>query len=163
MGPTAVEILAKSNPLNREEIEKVSEKWKKRTAKGDTKWPEGGTFDANVCEEMEVMMKNHKLNKKGKKTIEKRERERIILSMFKKEGEKWRQTEKMAREMIIGAKKPQSSSPVVQPPPYNNGIYPVISGTVEIKGEVKLDKEKDAACGTQRDRSKNAHGLLQRY
>ena len=75
MGPTAVEILAKSNPLNREEIEKVSEKWKKRTAKGDTKWPEGGTFDANVCEEMEVMMKNHKLNKKGKKTIEKRERE----------------------------------------------------------------------------------------
>ena len=56
MGPTAVEILAKSNPLNREEIEKVSEKWKKRTAKGDTKWPEGGTFDANVCEEMEVMI-----------------------------------------------------------------------------------------------------------
>ena len=59
--------------------------------------------------------------------------------------------------MIIGAKKPQSSSPVVQPPPYNNGIYPAISGTVEIKGEVKLDKEKDAACGTQREIDPKMH------
>jgi len=30
------------------------------------------------------------------------------------------------------------------------GIYPVISGTVDIKGEVKVDKESDGACGTQR-------------
>jgi len=110
MGPTAVELLAKNNPLNREEIEKVSEKWKKRTAKAGTKWPEGGTFDADVCEEMEIMMKNHKLNKKGTKTIKKREREGIILAMFKKEGEKWRQTERTAREMIIGVKKLQSPS-----------------------------------------------------
>ena len=163
MGPTAVEILIKSNPLNREEIEKVSEKWRKRTAVAGTKWPEGGTFDATVCEEMEVMMKNHKLNKKGKKTIEKRERERIILDMFKREGEKWRQTEQTAREMILGAKKLKSSSPVVkpplkiqssssvvQPPPYNKGLYPVISGTVDVRGEVTIDEESSGACGTQR-------------
>ena len=50
MGPTAVEILAKSNPLNKE-----------------------------------------------RKT--------------KKEGERWRQTERTAREMIIGVKKLQSHLP----------------------------------------------------
>ena len=87
MAPTAVEILTKKNPLNKEEIIKISAKWGKRTAKLGTKWPEGGTFDATVCEEMEVMMKNHKLNKTGKKVIEKRERERIILGMFKKRGD----------------------------------------------------------------------------
>ena len=42
MRPTAVEILDKSNPLNRKEIEKISEKWKKRSAKADTKWTEMG-------------------------------------------------------------------------------------------------------------------------
>ena len=38
MAPTAVEILTKKKPLNKEEIIKISAKWGKRTAKLGTKW-----------------------------------------------------------------------------------------------------------------------------
>lgn len=137
---SAVEILCKKNPLNKDEIMKISEKWEKRTAKAGTKWPKEGTFDMVVCEEMEVMMKNHKLNKTGKKVIEKREREGIILAMFKKEGENWRRKEKTEREMFNRGKKLEPLPPKVQPPPYNTGLYPLVSGTVDIKGEVVMDK-----------------------
>ena len=71
MPTSAVEILCEKNPLNKDEIMKISEKWEKRTSKTRTKWPKEGTFDMVVCEEMEVMMKNHKLNKKGKKLFKK--------------------------------------------------------------------------------------------
>ena len=76
MPTSAIEILCEKNPLNKDEIMKISEKWEKRTAKSRTKWPKEGTFDTVVCEEMEVLMKNHKLNKKGKKILKKREREK---------------------------------------------------------------------------------------
>ena len=142
MAPTAVDIVVKKNPLNKEEIIKISTKWGKRTEKMDTKWPEGGTFDLVVCEEMEVMMKNHKINKKGKKVIKKRERERMILGLFKKEGTQWRQRERTGREMVNGAEKNEK----VQPPPYRTGLYPMITGTVEVKGEVELDRMKEKAC-----------------
>ena len=44
--------------------------------------------------------------------IEKRERERIILGMFKKEGTQWRQRDRTAREMLNGVEKVEK----VQPP-----------------------------------------------
>ena len=43
---------------------------------------------------MQVLVKNYKPNDKGKKALAKRERERMILAMFIKEGELFRQTER---------------------------------------------------------------------
>jgi len=67
---------------------KISVKLEKRTVKAGTKRPNERTFDV-VCVEMEVMLENRKSNKKEaeswrKRIMEKRERGRIIISMFKK-------------------------------------------------------------------------------
>ena len=45
-------------------------------------------------------------------------------------------------------KKTEPLPPKAQPPPYNTGLYPLITGTVDIKGEVTQNGEnKD--CDTQ--------------
>ncbi|KAK0145553.1 hypothetical protein N1851_015507 [Merluccius polli] len=55
--------------------------------------------------------------------------------------------------MVSGAEKDEK----VQPPPYRTGLYPMITGTVEVKGEVELDREKDKACRTQKGRGPPLH------
>ena len=90
MAKTAVEILSKNNPLLRDEITKISEKWEKRTAKTGTIWPMGGTFDPIVCRDMEVVLRNYKPNRSEKKALEKRNREKLVLALFEEEGERWR-------------------------------------------------------------------------
>ena len=99
---------------------KISEKWEKRTAKSGTIWPVGGTFDAVMCRDMEVMIKNHKPNRSGKKAVEKRER---VLALFQKEGKRWRKEERTARE-IKKDEKTETLTPKAQPPPY---LYPLIT------------------------------------
>ena len=110
----------------KDEIMKISEKWEKRTAKSGTIWPVGGTFDAVMCRDMEVMIKNHKPNRSGKKAVEKREREKLVLALFQKEGERWRKEERAARE-IKKDEKTETLTPKGQPPPYNTGLYPLIT------------------------------------
>ena len=44
--------------------------------------------------------------------------------------------------MINKDKKLESLPLKVQPPPYHTGLYPLITGTVDIKGKVQMDKEK---------------------
>ena len=117
MPSTAVDILGNKNVLVRAEICKISEKWWKRTARSNTKWPKEGTFDAVVCEEMEVLVKNYRPNDKGKKALAKRERERIVMAMFKNEGELFRLTERKARDIISGDKAVEVGK--TEPPPYN--------------------------------------------
>ncbi len=51
-----------------------------------TKWPVEGTFDVALCEEMETD-KNHKIKGNSKKRETKREKEKEVLALFKKEGE----------------------------------------------------------------------------
>ena len=161
----AVEILGDQYVLSRAEIKKVSKKWSKRTAKSETKWPKEGTFDVVVCEEMEVLIKNYKPNGKGKKAIEKRERERIILGMFKKHGELFRQTARTARDLVTRDKEGTSARDFVlgdravetdkiKPPPYNTGLYPLVTGTVDIKGEVTIDEESKVQ---ESKKGKDAH------
>jgi hypothetical protein len=82
MAPTAVEILSRDNPLLRNEIKRISEKWEKITAKSDTIWPMGGTFDQIISRDMEVVIRKYKANKSGKKALEKRDREKLVLALF---------------------------------------------------------------------------------
>ncbi len=77
MAATPVEILALKYPLCKELINKVSNKWQKRTKNMMTKWPKEGTFDVALCEEMETLIKNNKtksISKKREKREAKRER-----------------------------------------------------------------------------------------
>ena len=150
MPSTAVDILGNKNVLVRAEICKISEKWWKRTARSNTKWPKEGTFDAVVCEEMEVLVKNYRPNDKGKKALAKRERERIVMAMFKKEGELFRLTERKARDIISGDKAVEVGK--TEPPPCNTGLYPVVTGTIDIVGEVKIEgsrKDSEAKKGAE--------------
>jgi len=134
--------LCKKNPLNSAEIMKFSEKWEKITAKAETKWPKEGTFDVAVCEEMEIILAKYKSIKSRKKQIERREREEIVLSMFKKEGENWRQKQKTEREKYNQENKIEPTPLKTHPPPYTTGLYPLISGTVEFSGEVAMDVKR---------------------
>ncbi len=52
-----------------------------------TKWPKEGTFDVAMCEEMETLIKNYKNKSISKKRRElKRQKEKEVIAMFKKEG-----------------------------------------------------------------------------
>ena len=149
MAPTAVEILSESNPLLRKEITSTSEKWEKRTAKLGTIWPMGGTFDPIVCRDMEVVIRNHKANRSGKKALEKKAREELILALFEEEGDRWRSLHRVARQIINNDEKAQPLPLKAEPPPYKpSKMYPLLKGMVAIKGEVTLDKE-DKQCNTQ--------------
>ena len=54
------EIIELKYPLCKELINKISNKWQKRTKNMMTKWPKEGTFDVALCEEMETLIKNYK-------------------------------------------------------------------------------------------------------
>ena len=105
MAPTAVEILSKNNPLLRDEIRRISEKWEKGTAKTGTIWPMGGTFDPIMCRDMEVVIRNYKPNRSGKKALEKRDREKLVQALFEEEGERWRTLHRVDREIITKDEK----------------------------------------------------------
>lgn len=93
MSKTPVEILGARHPLCKEEITKMSKKWKERTRKMSTKWPAEGTLDVSLCEEMEILIKSDK----GKKRRNKREKENEALKFFKAEGEELLKSMKTAR------------------------------------------------------------------
>ncbi|KAE8277739.1 hypothetical protein D5F01_LYC24242 [Larimichthys crocea] len=114
MSLSPVMILGVKHPICRKEIEEISKKWKKRTKGLDSCWPEGGTFDVNVCEAMEVRIKDYKPKDKSKKRQQKREIELGIVKLFRDEGNQYRS----ADESRCVTKE--------------TGIYPMISGAVEI-------------------------------
>lgn len=145
MNRTPVEILGTRYPLSKKEIIKTSIKWEKRTRKLNTKWPAVGTLDVTVCEEMETLIKNYKPKDKKQKRKNKRERENEILKMFKEERVGLLQSMKTAREVL---KKNDNTSKEktewgTSPPPYSDGQFPMITGHVEIKGEVEVTEEKE--------------------
>ncbi len=57
MAAIPVEILGLKYPLSKKLINKISNKWQKRTKNMMTKWPKEGTFDVAMCEEMETLIK----------------------------------------------------------------------------------------------------------
>ena len=148
MAPTALEILSKNNPLLRDEITRISEKWEKGTAKTGTIWPMGGIFDPIMCRDMEVVIRNYKPNRSGKKALEMRDRERLVLALFEMEGERWRAL-RVARKIITKEEEAQPLPLKLEPPPYKpTNMHPLITDNVEFKGEVTLD-EGDNKCNTQ--------------
>ncbi len=85
MAATPVDILGLKNPLCKELINKISNKWQKRTKNMMTKWPKEGTFYVAMCEEMETLIKNYKTKCISKKRREvKRQKEKEVIAMFKK-------------------------------------------------------------------------------
>ena len=85
MAATPVEILGLKNPLCKEQIDKISKKWQKRTKNMMTKWPKEGTFDVALCEEMETLIKNYKTKsismKREKRETKRGKRERSNCSV----------------------------------------------------------------------------------
>lgn len=146
MNKTPVEILGARHPLSKEEIMRTSMKWEKRTKKLTTKWPAEGTLDVSVCEEMETLIKNYKPKDKKQKRRDKRERENEILKMFKEEGTGLLKSMKTAREMLKrDDKATEGKEWVTKPPPYSNGQFPMVTGRVEISGEVELTEGREGA------------------
>ena len=83
----------------------ISAKWEKITAKTGTIWPMGGTFDPIVCRDIEVVIRNYKSNRSGKKALEKRDREKLVQALFEEEGERWRTLHRVDREIITKDEK----------------------------------------------------------
>lgn len=46
---TPAQVLGEKEPFAKDLINKMSAKWTKRTQGALVKWPEGGTFDADIC------------------------------------------------------------------------------------------------------------------
>lgn len=145
MAFSPVETLGSKYPLCKDLINKVSKKWQKRTKNMVTRWPEEGTFDVALCEEMETLVKNYKtkeMSKKNKKREEKREREQEILALFKKEGESLRKHLKQARRLLkdLEQETKAKEQKYADPPPYlsSEGQFPLLKGTVGILGEMQM-------------------------
>ncbi len=77
MVATPVDILGLKYPMCKELINKISNKWQKKTKNMMIKWPKEGTFDVAMCEKMETLIKNYKtksISKKKRSKTSKRER-----------------------------------------------------------------------------------------
>ncbi len=77
MVDTLVDILGLKYQFCKELINKISNKWQKRTKNMMTKWPKERTFDVARCEKMETLIKNCKtksISKKRAVKMTKRER-----------------------------------------------------------------------------------------
>ncbi|MGL4357384.1 MAG: hypothetical protein ACRCSY_01595, partial [Cetobacterium sp.] len=129
-------MLGLKYPLCKELIDKMSNKWQKRTQDMITKWPKEGTFDVTLCEEMETLIKNYKIKSslKKKKRENKREKEKAVLALFRKEGEELLKNIKQARKMIKEVDKETmkkeeifaNAMSIVAP----EGQFPILKGMV---------------------------------
>ncbi|CAL8395428.1 unnamed protein product [Boreogadus saida] len=99
---------------------------------------------------MEVVIRDYRPNKSRKKAVEKREREQLVLALFKEEGERWRSSQRLARQIITKKEEAQPLPLKLEPPPYKPTkmyplatLYPLLKGNVESKGEDLTRKERD--------------------
>ena len=65
-------IISVKNPELAKDIQKMSQKWEKRTKNLFSPWPKDGTFDVSACEGMRVRNGDHKPKDKSKKRTKKR-------------------------------------------------------------------------------------------
>lgn len=66
-------------------IQQVVKKWVKRTASKSTWWPQEGSFDVDLYDEMGTFIKNYKSKNQSEKRKEKRSMEEGVLNLFKQE------------------------------------------------------------------------------
>ena len=62
-----------------------------------------------------------------------------------------------AREMLNGDHKVEPLTPIIPPSSFSTGLYPLITGTLDITGEVELDGEKNKHCDTQGGKGPHIH------
>lgn len=139
MATTPVDILGLKYPLCKDMILKMSKKWEKRTKNKGTKWPKEGTFDVALCEEMDILIKNYKTKEKkskAKEREEKRDLEKRVLVLFKKEGEHLLKTIKQAQNVNEPKKTGKCTNPFLSD---IDGQFPLIKGIVEVTGEMQME------------------------
>ncbi|XP_026080498.1 uncharacterized protein LOC113057344 isoform X2 [Carassius auratus] len=122
---------------------------------------------------METLIKNYKtksINMKKEKRETKREKEKEVLALFKKEGEDMLKSIKQARKVLKEAKKDNMRKEKIyaDPPPYLplGKEFPLLKGTMEVTGELELegqleteDREEPAVKTQKQTRQENAEGL----
>ena len=90
MDATTILIISVKNPELFKDIQKISQKWEKRTKNLSSPWPKDGTFDVAACESMGLRIRDHKPKEKSKKRKRNRELEFEVLSLFENEGLRYR-------------------------------------------------------------------------
>ncbi|XP_058608386.1 uncharacterized protein LOC131524952 [Onychostoma macrolepis] len=167
MAATPVEILGLKYPLCKDMINKISDKWQKRTKNKVTKWPKEGTFDVALCEEMETLIKNYKTKSLNKKREAKREKEKEVLAMFKKEGEYTLKSIKQARKILKEADRETCKKEMLfsQPPPYllAEREFPILKDNIEVTGEMEMEGQVEiepAVKTKSREQKKESENYL---
>lgn len=94
MGVTPVVLVGATHPEHFKDVQKMSEKWEKRTKGLQSAWPKEGTSHGSVCEDMALRFEDYKPKDKSEKLQEKRELELKILDLIKDEGEHCRKNVK---------------------------------------------------------------------
>ena len=88
---TPNEIVAANNTMYKN-VAKFSNKWSTRWPEIDTPWPSKGTFDPQVIDDINCLIRSHKAGQKtGKKGLLRREKRAVelqVLNLFLKEGQK---------------------------------------------------------------------------
>ncbi|XP_046881787.1 uncharacterized protein LOC124471344 [Hypomesus transpacificus] len=112
---TAQEVLSLKFPLLRERLVEMNRKWAKRTAKMTTVWPEHGTFDLSLCDDMRVLIANHSHSGSAKKKLKKRNEEAEFLKLYEKQGQNYCDT---AKACLLAAKTDHETQGRASPPPY---------------------------------------------
>ncbi|XP_056618335.1 uncharacterized protein LOC130432826 [Triplophysa dalaica] len=156
MSSTPVDLLGSRYPVCKNSIERISKKWAARTKNLRTIWPENGTFDVAVCEEMEGLIKNYKPKDSSKKREEKRKLEQEVLNLFRNEGVNFLKNMRKIREVLKkdDEKNEENFEKMTQPPPYEPPSQKLekiqtstqmpmvaISGDVKIEGQVEIGTE----------------------
>lgn len=132
--PTA--LIGAKYPEYLERISKISKKWEKRTKCCSNPWPQDGTFDAAVCDDMETRVRDHKNKDKSKKRKEKGELELKILNMFREQGDRYR---KYVRQGLSNLKRKQNQVDNQTEPKFKDeaaGVYPSLTGVLNFTGDL---------------------------
>ena len=99
MYPTAVAVVGNKNPDWLKDIRNISSKWQKQTEGLEDAWPEGGTFDVEVCESMERRIRDYKPKDKSKR----------------RQGKKYLELKFFVVEIIQNRRPKLSSKPETRP------------------------------------------------
>ncbi|XP_046907007.1 uncharacterized protein LOC124488380 [Hypomesus transpacificus] len=113
---TAQEVLSLQHPLLRERLLEMNRKWAKRTAKMTPSWPEHGTFDLSLCNDMRVLVANHGHSGSVKEKLRKQKEEAGVLKLYEQQGQNYCDTVKAC---LLAAKTDHGTLDRASPPPYD--------------------------------------------
>lgn len=147
MAADPVSILSVKHPESAKDIDKISQKWYKRTKNFTNPWPKGGSFDLLLNEVMEQRILDYKAKQNNKNRKEKRQKELQILKLFRTEGDNFRGnlkammtslTEKQG-ELNLPGKQTDTKHLVNQEP--RQGIYPCLQGDLHINANFDIQRD----------------------